>query len=295
MDRVTAAHVFVTIVERGSMAGAADMLDMSRSMVSRYLSQMEGWAGARLLHRSTRSLSLTPAGEVALEHCLQLQELAEGLKGVGMAADQTPGGKVRISCAPSLADSVLVPFLQQYLDRFPAVSVDLQVSNQTVNMVEERIDLAIRITNALDPNLIARPLGQCRSVLCASPEYLASQNVIHTPSDLTRHNCLTYSHFGSQWQFEHKGEPVVASVSGNFCVNEAFIVLKAAVAGMGVGLLPLYAASPYLRSGALVQLLPDYQPETLGIYGVYRSRRHMSPALRALIDELVEHFSRIEI
>lgn len=159
MDRLEAAKVFVTIVERGSMVSAANALDMSRSMVTRYLSEMEEWSGARLLHRSTRSLSLTPAGEQVLDYCHRLLELANEVPAVSHASVAIPRGLLRISCSQFLAHQILAPVVRQYLASYPQASVNIHVSSQTVDLVAERIDLAIRITNELDPNLIARRLG----------------------------------------------------------------------------------------------------------------------------------------
>lgn len=166
MDRLEAAKVFVTIVERGSMISAANALDMSRSMVTRYLSEMEEWSGARLLHRSTRSLSLTPAGEQVLDYCHRLLELANEVPAVSHAAVAIPRGLLRISCSQFLAHQILAPVVQQYLASYPQAGVNFHVSSQTVDLVAERIDLAIRITNELDPNLIARRLGSV-SLWCA--------------------------------------------------------------------------------------------------------------------------------
>ncbi|WP_145577817.1 LysR family transcriptional regulator, partial [Yersinia alsatica] len=174
MDRITAAEVFVAIVERGSMIAAADALEMSRAMVTRYLAQMEQWAGARLLHRTTRKLSLTHAGEATLERCRRMLEFAQDMDLVEGQEDEELRGLLRISCSQSLGQSALAIAVTEYLRRYPQVAVDLQMNNRTVNLVEERIDLALRITNDLDPNLIARPLATCHSVVCAAPSYLST-------------------------------------------------------------------------------------------------------------------------
>lgn len=295
MDRLIAAEVFISIVEQGSMAGAATALDMSRSMVSRYLSQMEDWADARLLHRSTRRLSLTPAGEQVLQHCRALLALAGEVPVAGALDSKAPSGELRISCAQMFAQQVLGPPIHQFLQQYPQVSVDMQVSNDAVNMVEQRIDLAIRITNDLDPNLIARPLGQCRSLLVASPDYLHQAGTPLSPQALADHNCLTYAYFSSQWQFQQGETSVSIPVKGNFSANESMVLLNATQSGMGISLQPLYVVGPYLKTGELVQLLPDWQPTTLGVYGIYRDRRHQSAALRAMLDSLVAYFDKVDM
>ena len=292
MDRITAAQVFVSIAERGSMIAAADALDMSRAMVTRYLAEMEQWAGARLLHRSTRRLSLTDAGDVTLARCRAMLELAGAMEVASDAAD-TPHGLLRITCSQSLAQAELASAVAQYLGRYPRTAVDLQMSNNAVNLVEQRIDLALRITNALEPNLIARQLGVCDSVVCAAPSYLAQRPPPLRAEDLGAHNCLTYTYFGkSLWRFTRgDGEAVSVPVSGNLSANEDLVLLKAAVEGAGVALQPLYSAAPLIAEGKLVALLPDCVPQQMGIYGIYTSRQHMSPALRAMLDFLLEWFA----
>jgi len=293
MDRITAAQVFVSIAERGSMIAAAEALDMSRAMVTRYLAEMEEWAGARLLHRSTRRLSLTDAGDVTLARCRRMLELAEAMEVASGADADTPQGLLRITSSQSLAQAALAIAVTAFLKRYPRTSVDLQMNNRAVNLVEQRIDLALRITNALEPNLIARQLGQCDSVVCAAPSYLAERGTPLRAEDLAAHNCLTYTYFGkSLWQFtDSDGEAVSVPVSGNLSANEDLILLKAAEEGAGIALQPLYSAAPLIADGRLVALLPDFVPQQMGIYGIYTSRQHMSPALRAMLDFLLDWFA----
>lgn len=292
MDRLTAADVFVRIAERGSMTAAADSLDMSRAMVTRYLAQMEAWAGARLLHRTTRRLSLTAAGEQALARCRQLLELAgEMAVPVGDEAE-VPRGLLRMASSQSLAQDVLSSAVAEFLRRHPLVAVDLHIDARPVNLVQERIDLAVRISNELDPNLIARPLGECASVVCAAPAYLAAHGTPRRAQDLATHNCLTYSYFGrSLWEFTHRSERIAVPVGGNLSANESQVLLAAALHGAGVTLQPIYSAAPLIAQGRLTALLPGYAPRALGVHGVYASRRQVPPALRAMLDFLVERFA----
>lgn len=289
MDRIVAAQVFTTIVERGSLAGAADALDMSRAMVTRYLAQMETWAGARLLHRTTRRLGLTAAGEATLARCEQLLLVAEQMGAAEDTQADEPHGMLRIACSQSLAEASLAPLVAQYLRRYPRTAVDLQISNRTVNLVQERIDLAIRITHAVDPGLIARPLGRCESVVCASPSYLAAHGTPQAVHDLATHNCLTYSYFGrSLWRFDDALGVDEVPVGGNLSANESVVLLQAALAGAGISLQPVYSAAPFIASGALVALLPERRPQTLGIHGVYASRERLPATLRTMLDFLAQ-------
>lgn len=292
MDRLTATRVFVEVVERGSQTAAAEALEMSRAMVSRYLGELEAWVGARLLHRTTRKLSLTGAGEQLLGQCREMLAMAEAMQSVSRTDEAAPRGTLRIACSQSLAQAWLVRALDDFIRRYPQVSVDLLVGSQAVNLVEARIDLALRITNQLDPNLIARQLAVCSSVVCATPAYLARHGTPLRPEELAQHNCLSYAYFGrSIWEFSRAGEPHAVAVSGNLSANESMVLLEAVLADIGISLQPRYSVSAHLRSGALVQLLPDYEPQELGIHALYGTRRQMPPALRALLDFLIERLA----
>jgi DNA-binding transcriptional LysR family regulator len=163
------------------MIAAAEALDMSRAMVTRYLAEMEEWAGARLLHRSTRRLSLTDAGDITLARCRRMLEVADDMAVAAGDDADTPQGLLRITCSQSLAQAELAAAVGEFLKRYPRTSVDLQMNNRAVNLIEERIDLALRITNTLEPNLIARQLGHCDSVVCAAPSYLKERGTPQRP------------------------------------------------------------------------------------------------------------------
>lgn len=292
MDRLTATRVFVEVVDRGSQTAAAETLEMSRAMVSRYLGELESWVGARLLHRSTRKLSLTGIGEQLLPQCREMLAVAEAMQGVSAGGDRVPRGNLRIACSQSFAQVWLIHALNEFIGLYPQVGIDLLIGSQTVNLVEARVDLALRITNQLDPNLIARQLAVCRSAVCATPAYLKRHGTPRRPADLAQHNCLSYAYFGrSIWEFQRADEPFAVAVSGNLSANESMVLLEATLADAGISLQPLYSVAGLLRSGTLVRLLPDYQPQELGIHALYGSRRQMPSALRALLDFLVERLA----
>ncbi|PHM44660.1 LysR family transcriptional regulator [Xenorhabdus mauleonii] len=295
MDRITAAQVFVTIVEQGSLIAAAERLDMSRAMVSRYLAEMEKWAGIRLLHRTTRKISLTSAGESVYHRCLKLMELAEAMPVQQSLEAQTLRGSLRVSCSQSLGMSALAVAIPEFMQMYPQIAVNLQMNNKVVNLIEERVDLAIRITNNLEPNLIARPLSTCHSIICAAPSYLAKNSPPKNPEDLASHNCLTYNFFGkSLWVFEKQHECYSVPVSGTLSANESTVLMEAALQGAGIAMQPYYSVASYLMSGQLVELMPDYQPQAMGIYGIYASRQNMPATLRVLLDFLVNWFATSE-
>ncbi|KTT02010.1 MULTISPECIES: LysR family transcriptional regulator [Pseudomonas] len=291
MDRLTAMRVFVTVVDLGSQSAAAEHLLLSRPVVSRYLAQLEAWVGARLMQRTTRRLSLTAAGQDILPRCRQLLELASELQGAVQQQDQTPRGTLRISVSTSFGQAQLADAVAAYVRQYPLVKVDLQMLDRTVNLVDERIDLAIRNSNDLDPSLVARRLSVCRSVICAAPAYLAEHGTPERVEDLAHHNCLTHSYYGNGvWQFEVDGQPVAVPVKGNISANESLTLQRAVAAGAGIALLPSYQAAAALRSAELVRLLPEARPQTLDLTAVYTSRKHMPATLRTLLDFLVQRF-----
>ncbi|MBC3374103.1 LysR family transcriptional regulator [Pseudomonas sp. SWRI92] len=291
MDRLQAMRVFVTVVDLGSQSAAAEHLDLSRPVVSRYLAELEDWVGARLMHRTTRKLSLTAAGSEILPRCRQMLELSSDMHAAVSTPQDAPRGLLRITASPSFGQAQLASAMADFVRRYPGVSVDLQMLDRTVNLVDERIDLAIRMSNDLDPNLIARRLTVCRSVICASPRYLREHPTPQRVEDLSRHNCLTHSYVGkSLWHFEQDGEPVSVPVQGNISANEASTLLQATIAGAGVAMLPSYQAGPHIQNGELERLLAHAEPRRMNMYAVYASRKHMPSALRSLLDFLVQRF-----
>jgi DNA-binding transcriptional LysR family regulator len=293
MDRIIAAQVFLTIAEKGSLTATSDKLRMSRAMVTRYLAEMESWVGARLINRTTRKLILTGAGEEAITRCRQLLELNEQMGHIADTNADEPRGELRIASSPSLAQAGLARAVTHFLLKYPRISVDLQISNHAVNLADERIDLAIRITNELDPNLIARPLGQCVSTLCASPAYLLKRGTPRHPQDLQMHNCLTFSYFGkSVWELHRNSEQIAVSVSGNLSSNESVVLLAACIEGAGISMQPQFCVEALVANGSLVTVLPQVRPRDMGIYAIFPSRQHMPARLRVLLDFLVEWYGR---
>ncbi|CAM8682148.1 LysR family transcriptional regulator [Kluyvera sp. M-M157-B] len=284
MDRIMAAITYNRICELGSLSAAARSLGISRPMVSRYLDEMEKWAGARLIHRSTRRLSITPAGEKTLEKTRQLVQLSQGIE--GDATRVTPSGTLRIACAHFTATHLLGPVIPPFLRQYPALRIEVDINNHPVSLVGERIDLAIRITNQPEPGAIARYLGACRSVLCASPAYLANNGIPATPGDLAQHNCLRYSRFsGQSWSFRDRQNGVMSvAVGGNFSAGISSLLCDMAVADVGLAMVPEIEARAGLQSGRLVQVLAQFEPQPLGIYGLYQSRDHQHAALGLFLD-----------
>jgi len=294
MDRLAAMRVFVEVAGAGSFSAAADKLDMSRAMVTRYVAELEQWLGARLLQRTTRSVTLTDAGEHCLRRSQQMLALMEDVESETSSHDGTLRGQLRITCSMSFAYAQMAAAVVEFLELHPQLKIDLNASEGALNLVEARIDLAIRISAEPDPALIGRVLAPCTSVLVASPAYLARHGVPQSPGDLAAHRCLTYANFGkSAWTLSRGAEQTQVSVSSHFSANEATALLRAALAGGGLALQPTYLANPHLADGSLQQVLPDWTLPDMAIHALYTSRRHLSPAVRALLDFLVDRFARM--
>ncbi len=292
MDRMTAMNVFVEVVERGSLTAAAEALEMSRAMVTRYLAEVERWLGARLLHRTTRRISLTAPGEAALLRFRQMLAIGEELHGELANDNPEPHGLIRVTASVSFGQIHLAAAVADFVKRHPLTRVELLLVDRVVNLVEERVDIAVRISRAIDPALIARRLAPCRSVLCAAPSYLAERGAPTTADALASHNCLTHHYVGkSVWHLKHDGRAIAVAVGGNISANEASLLLEAVRAGAGIAMLPTYQIGPLLRSGELIEVLPDYEVEGLGIHAVYASRRQLPTIMRSFLDFLVERFS----
>jgi len=291
MDRLTAMHVFAEVATSGSFSATADKLDMSRAMVTRYVGEMEQWLQARLLQRTTRSVTLTDAGEHCLRRSQQMLALMDDVQEETGSHGPELRGQLRITCSMSLAYAQIAAAVVDFLKLHPQLKIDLNASEGALNLVEARIDLAIRISAEPDPMLIGRVLAPCTSVLVASPAYLAEHGVPQAPADLATHRCLSYANFGkSVWKLSRGEQTAQVSVGGHLSANEATALLRAALAGGGIALQPSYLANPHLADGSLQAVLPDWTLPDMAIYALYPSRKHLSPAVRALLDFLVERF-----
>ncbi|WP_319243380.1 LysR family transcriptional regulator [uncultured Propionivibrio sp.] len=292
MDRLTAVRVFVEIADRGSLTQAAEHLEMSAAMVSRYLAAVETWFGARLLHRTTRKISLTEAGQAAMPACRQLLEITADVQHIAAERSREPAGILRVTTSSSFAEAQLTAALVDFQRQHTQVEIVLSVSDKASDLVAERVDLAVRLTNTLDPTMITRPLARCHSMLCASPGYLERHGAPRTAEDLRQHRCIAHAFgIGKQYRLTRNGETLTVPVDWSFHTNETAVLRRAVLSGAGIGMLPTYYLGDDLRAGRLVQILPDYNADVLGIHAIYLSRQHQPLALRLLVDFLAERFA----
>jgi len=295
MDRCQSLIAFARVVEVGSFARAADRLDISVSAVSRQVSDLESHLGVRLLNRTTRRLSMTESGQAFYERCVQLLADLEEAEEAVSASAVVPRGTLRITASISFGAGYLAPAIAEFRERHPQVRFDIELSDRAVDLVDERIDLAIRIGDIGSQALIGRRIGIAQMVCCAAPAYLAKHGMPRTPADLVSHACLTYEYSsgGNLWHFtdaaNHAHE---VNVSGIAHANNGAMLAALAVAGVGITLEPDFIVAPDVRAGRLVRLLRDYAPPVIGITAAYPSRRHLSAKVRAFIDFLAVRFER---
>lgn len=291
IDVLTGMRVFVTVVETGSFSGAAEKLEFSRGMTSRYIAQIESHLGVRLLNRTTRKLSMTGVGQDYYQRAVQVLGLVEEAEVAALSEARNPRGTLRINAPLSFSAHHLGGAITAYLQRYPDVKVDLSLVDREVNLVDEGFDLALRISSRIDPVLIARPVTRVRVIACASPAYIREYGCPEIPEDLLQHNCLTYSHARTpgEWHFQRDGEQRSVLVKGNLHGNNGDMLCNAAVAGLGVVLQPTFLMYKLLQSGKLVRVLPAWEAAVIHLFAVYASRQFLPLKLRSFIDFLVDY------
>jgi DNA-binding transcriptional LysR family regulator len=290
MDRFQEMRVFAGVVEAGSFVAAADALDMSKAAVSRHVAELESRLGVRLLHRTTRRLSLTGEGEVFFARC---RELLQGVDEAESEITQHSGeavGVLKVSAPVSFGLLRLAPLWGSFLDAHPQIKLDLSLSDRLVDLVEEGIDMAVRIGRLASSSLVSRQLASTRLVLCASPPYLRRHGMLRHPADLAGHAVLAYSllAMGDSWEFQGPEGPVTVKVQPRMHTNSGDTCRAVALAHQGIILQPSFLVDDDLRSGRLVEVLPDYRSVELGIHAVFPSRKHLLPKVRLLIEHLAK-------
>ena len=294
LDRLLAMTVFVKVVEQGSFARAAERLNMSTSAVSRQIADLEAHLTTRLLNRTTRRISLTESGQAYFERALHLLADLEETEAVVSSSTVNPRGTIRLTCSTSFGVPHLAPAIGAFQTRYPDVRFDISASNRFVDLVEDGLDLAIRIGDLGNPNLIARRIGSMRLIACASPDYLKRKGTPTHPDDLARHNCFTYEYspIKNLWTFQDpKMNAIKVPIEGSVHANNGEMLAAIAAQGVGIALEPDFIVHPLLESGALVEILKSFRPAPYNIYAVYASRRHLSAKVRTFVDFLAERFS----
>ncbi|MGZ8303786.1 MAG: LysR family transcriptional regulator [Telluria sp.] len=292
MDKFQEMQVFAAVVDAGSFVRAAETLAISKAAVSRHVVNLEERLGVRLLNRTTRKLSLTDDGQSFYQHCKELLAALEEAEGDLSTRRGEANGLLRISAPVTFGILHLAPLWGEFLALYPKVTLDVALSDRTVDLVEDGFDLAIRISGAPHPSLIARRLASTRMVLCASPAYLERRGTPSHPRELADHEVIAYSYWAprDEWTFEGPDGPVTVRVSARLRANNGDTCRAAALRHQGIVLQPGFLVGGDIASGELVEILPEYRSIELGVFALYTSRQHLPLKLRYLIDFLAEAF-----
>lgn len=294
MDKFQEMQTFVAVVGAGSFVHAAQTLGISKTAVSRYINELESRLGVRLLQRTTRRLSLTEEGEVFHARCEDLLNHLNEAEAEITSRSGEASGLLKINIPVSFGILHLAALWSDFASKHPKVSLDVTLSDRTVDLIEEGYDLAIRIAQLQSSSLVGRKLSSTRMVLCASPTYLRKFGKPKQPADLSRHTIFAYRHFSSrdEWTFAGPDGEVTVKTVPTIHSNNGDTCLAGALAHKGIILQPTFLVGSALQSGHLVEIMPQYKSIELGIYAVYPTRRFVSPKVRLLIDFLVDHFKK---
>lgn len=293
MDKTQAMASFVAVVEAGSFVAAADALGLSKAAVSRHVGELEQRLGTRLLQRTTRRLSLTDDGQRFHARARELLAAIDEAESEMTSRSAEPTGLLRINAPLSFGVRHLAPLWGRFAAAHPKLSLEVDLSDRVVDLVEEGYDLAVRITNLPSSQLVSRQLALSRMVLCASPDYLARHGVPAHPRDLAAHRVISYSYWSTrdEWRFTGPEGTVQVRTQPRIHTNNGDTCRAAALDHQGIILQPDFLVGDDLRQGALVELLPGYASLTIGIHAVYPSRKYLPVKTRRAVDFLVEAFA----
>ena len=290
MDKLHAMAIFIQIVDRGSLTLAAGSIGTSLPSVVRTLAALEESLGVRLLNRTTRRISLTPEGRHYLARCRSILAEIDEAETELSSQRQEPRGELRVTAPVLFGQLRVTPIVTRFVRQFKNVSVELLLLDRVVSLVEESIDVAIRIGHLADSSLIAIPAGHVRRVVCASPQYLKDRGLPREPKDLLKHDCLRLIGIapGAAWDFHSKGRTISVPVSGQFVCNQAAATIDACVDGLGVGTFLSYQVAPWVAQKKLKLILVDYEPPPIPLSIVYPHAKLLSARVRVFAEWATE-------
>jgi DNA-binding transcriptional LysR family regulator len=283
---------FVAVVDAGSFVRAAEASDQSKAAISRHVGELEQRLGVRLLHRTTRRLSLTAEGQAFHARCKELLASLDEAESEITSHLGQPSGLLRVNAPLTFGVLHLAPLWGRFADLYPKVSLDVTLGDRVVDLIDEGYDLVIRITSMTGSMLVSRKLAATRMVLCASPAYLKKHGTPLHPNDLASHRAISYTYWntGDQWEFTGPHGPARVTVKGSIHTNNGDTCRVAALEHQGIILQPSFLVGGDLRRGSLVELMPQYRSVELGIHAVYPTRKFLPLKVRTLIDFLAEEF-----
>jgi DNA-binding transcriptional LysR family regulator len=292
MDKLTSIRAFTRVVQHGSFAAAARELRLSRSAVSKYVIELEQELGAQLLVRTTRSASPTENGQAYYERCIAiLADLEEADLAVARLQSE-PRGLLRVNAPMSFGTLHLGRAVADFMERYPELQIQLVLSDQQIDPVQEGFDVTLRIADLPSSSLIARKIAPALRVVCAAPSYLARRGTPTHPHDLRQHDCLTYGYLatGNQWKLTGADGDHWIHIPWTLCSNNGEVLRDAVVKGRGIALLPTFIVGADLQEGSLRSILTDYTAPEISVYAIYPQTRHLSVKVRMFIDFLIERF-----
>lgn len=294
MDKFNNMQVFCRIVELGTFSAVAKEMKLSTMMISKYMAQLEASLGVILLNRTTRSLSLTSAGEAFYHRSKQLLEDLAELEASTAQLGERVKGQIKISAPIDFGGIYMVPVIEQYLRQYPEVKISMSLDNKPPNLRDGHFDISLLVTDKLDPGVVARKIAETELCTYASPAYLADKGQPNCIEDLLRHRCLHYvdTPHGDYWMFNVDGEPKRIKTDWALASNNGRALCQAAALGMGIVQAPRLSVVPYLESGELVEILRDYRRPTVAIYATYLQRRFYPAKLTSFVDFLLAYFER---
>ncbi len=294
MDRFEEMQTFVRVVEAGSFSGAAQRLDIARSAVSRRLADLEGRLGVQLLNRTTRSLNLTDSGRHYYRRCQRLLADLEEAEQTVSSEHAAVRGTIRVAAPLSFSVSHLAPALEPFMKAYPEIQLELELDDRRVDVIAEGVDMAIRIGKLADSTLVARRLMPVRTLLCASPAYLAQHGEPQRPEELARHQGLSYSNIpeGQLWQFQQPdGSWMTVRVPTRLRANNGDLLVRAAIDGLGIVATPDFLCQQAMEKGLLRPVLTTFPLHEAAVYALYPAQRHLPRRVRLFLDYLVESFA----
>jgi DNA-binding transcriptional LysR family regulator len=294
MDKFLAMNTFVRIVEKGSLTAAAASLDTSPPSVVRTLAALERDLGVRLLNRTTRRLHLTDDGAQYLDRCRTILSAMQDAEAALTSRRSDPHGRLAVTASVLFGRRYIAPIVSDFLRRYPHVSADLMFVDRIVNLVEEGMDVAVRIGHLADSSLIAVPVGKVRRSICASPEYLKRRGTPRTPADVRAHSCVRHTGFAlrGDWNFRVGRRTVTVPINATVSCNDIDSSLEACLSGLGLGMFLSYQTAPYREAKKLKYVLEEFETAPLPVQVVYPQTRLVSSKVRAFVDESVSKLRR---
>lgn len=295
MDKLQAMATFVRIVEKGSFTAAAGALDTSLPSVVRTLATLERHLGVRLLNRTTRRIHLTDEGARYLEHCRAILSAVQEAEATLTSGQAEPQGRLTVTASVLFGRRYVAPIVTEFVRRYPHVSAELLFVDRVVNIIEEGLDVAVRIGHLRDSSLIAIPVGQVRRVVCASPQYLRRHGVPRAPEDIRVHHCVRHTGLSprNEWHFRIGRRDVTVPIASAITCNEIDSALNACISGQGLGMFLSYQVAPNRASRKLRYVLEEFETEPLPVQVIYPHSRLLSTKVRTFVDECVRKLRQV--